>query len=90
MSVIGPWTPPTDREWTEAEHWRWTAEHHCEFRIRAEEERAALRQQLEGAVEAERARIVDDLRYGRKGMGDVVGPSIRNALADVIATAGER
>jgi hypothetical protein len=43
---------------------------------------------LEGTVEAERARIVDDLRYGRKGMGDVVGPSIRNALADIIAAGG--
>src|SRR4051812_48869879 len=37
------------------------------------------------AVEAERARIVDDLRYGRRGLGDLVGPRLRNLIADRIA-----
>jgi hypothetical protein len=53
MSVIehsdDDWTPPTG-PWTEADHWRWTANHHREFRVRAEEDRARLTERLEGAV----------------------------------------
>lgn len=41
-------------------------------------------EQLVRAVTAERNDIVDDLRYGNRGMDDIVGPSIRNALADII------
>jgi len=44
------WTPPTG-PWTEADHWHWTAEHHREFRVQAEKDRARLTEQLQGAVE---------------------------------------
>jgi len=56
------WTPPTG-PWTEADHRRWTAEHHREFRVQAEKDRAELLQQLEGAVEALRV-CADRLTHG--------------------------
>jgi hypothetical protein len=54
MTVIEPpedWTPP-EGEWTELDHMTWVANHHREFRVIAERERAALTEQLRGAVEA--------------------------------------